>query len=55
MTKAGKKILIDALSLRIFEIQEARARLAAEELKLRGRIYELETDDPISPTPVVML
>lgn len=42
MTHKGAQIVIEALSLRVFEIQEHRERLAKEEQDLVARIKELE-------------
>lgn len=55
MTPTGAKHIIDALSIRIFEIQDARVRLAKEEGQLRARIQELEQGSVIVPTPVVVV
>jgi hypothetical protein len=42
MTPKGAAMVIDSLSLRVFEIQELRAKLGKEELQHKARIKELE-------------
>lgn len=42
MTKVGTRQVIDALALRVFEIEEIETRLSIEKQQLRERIHELE-------------
>jgi hypothetical protein len=42
MTPKGAEMVIESLSLRVFEIQDRRAKLEAEETQLAARIKELE-------------
>lgn len=42
MTPKGAEMVIESLSLRVFEIQDRRAKLEAEEAQLKARIKELE-------------
>jgi hypothetical protein len=42
MTKVGARQVIDALAMRIFEIEEVESRLSIEKQQLRERIHELE-------------
>lgn len=54
MNKAGARIIIESLSLRIFEIEEMEARLAKEKADHRARIAELEkVEDPILPDKII--
>lgn len=56
MNKAGAKLIIENLSLRIFEIEEMEARLAKEKADHRARIAELEKiEDPILPDKIISL
>lgn len=58
MTRKGAQHIIETLSLRIFELQERRDKINAEEAELRARIVELEkvTDDPeITPQRIVVV
>ena len=51
MTKVGARQVIDALAMRIFEIEETESRLSIEKQQLRERIHELEwfeDDDQVS-------
>ncbi len=42
MTPKGASMVIESLSLRVFEIQEAEQRLAKEKAQHQARIKELE-------------
>ena len=42
MTPKGASMVIESLSLRIFDIEEAEARLAKEKAQHQSRIKELE-------------
>lgn len=55
MTHKGAQIVIESLSLRVFEIQEIRERLAKEEQGLVARIKELEgrSQGSIQPQPII--
>lgn len=54
MTKKGAQILIESLSLRVFQIEETEERLSLEKAELRARIQELElVDDPIVPSSII--
>jgi hypothetical protein len=57
MTPKGAAMVIDTLSLRVFEIQETKERLSKEEEQLKARIKELEQirDRPesIQPTRII--
>jgi hypothetical protein len=57
MTPKGATMVIESMSLRIFEIQDIRTRLTAEEEHLKTRIAELEKvrDMPegIQPTRII--
>ena len=58
MTRKGAQMIIETLSLRVFEIQEIREKLDREEAKHKARIVELEkvTDDPeIMPQQIVVV
>lgn len=57
MTRKGAQMVIESLSMRIFEIQEARERLAKEEQQHRDRILELEkvSDDIVVPQRIVVV
>ena len=58
MTRKGAQLIIESLSLRVFEIQDMRERLAAEEAQHKARILELEkvTDNPeIVPSQIVVV
>jgi uncharacterized coiled-coil protein SlyX len=41
MTKKGAEILIEELSLRVFELEEYEQRLKQEMLRLKNRLKEL--------------
>jgi hypothetical protein len=56
MTSKGAQLVIDSMSMRIFEIQEIRDRLDKEEIALQSRIIELEFErdqKPIQPQPII--
>lgn len=54
MTPKGAQMVIESLSLRVFEIEEVEAKLAKEKADLQVRIRELEeTRDSIVPTPII--
>jgi hypothetical protein len=54
MTRKGAQMIIETLSLRVFEIQEMKERLTKEEEGHRARILELEQfQEPIQPQPIV--
>ena len=54
MTRKGAEIIIESLSLRIFEIQDMEARLSAEKERHRARIAELQqVSDPIQPSAIL--
>jgi FtsZ-binding cell division protein ZapB len=54
MTRKGAQMIIETLSLRVFEIQEMKERLTKEEEGHRARIFELEQfQEPIQPQPIV--
>lgn len=54
MTKKGAQMVIESLSLRIFQIEETEQRLAEEKAELRARIKELElVEDPIVPSTII--
>lgn len=59
MTRKGANIIIENLSLRIFEIEEREARLAKEKAEHRVRIQELRQttyeEDVIKPLPVITI
>jgi len=42
MTKKGAQMVMESLSLRVFEIEEIEERLAKEKAQHRARIKELE-------------
>lgn len=43
MTHNVRKLIIETLSMRIFEIQDIREKLEREEEALRARVCQLET------------
>lgn len=54
MTRKGATILIESLSLRVFEIDETTERLSKEKESLQARIRELEQiRDIVEPTPII--
>lgn len=58
MTPKGAEIVIESLSLRVFQIQDMRDRLDAEEATLKARLVELEKiRDGVPPavqvTPII--
>ena len=57
MTPKGAAMMIESLSLRVFEIQDMRDRLNKEEAQLKTRIKDLEKirDRPegIQPTRII--
>jgi hypothetical protein len=55
MTRQGAEMIIESLSLRIFEIQDVQARLEAEKEKHRARIQELRQQfiNTIEPNPII--
>ena len=61
MTPKGAQMVIEAMSLRIFQIEEAEktlseARFAEEKTRLKRRIKELElVRDQIQPTQIMVL
>lgn len=52
MTKVGARQVIDALAMRIFEIEEVESRLSIEKQQLRERIRELEWFEDGDQVPV---
>jgi hypothetical protein len=56
MTSKGAQAIIETLSLRVFDIQDARAKLADEERHVRARIKQLEKiRDAIVPDRIIAL
>ena len=59
MTPKGAAMVIESLSLRVFEIQERRERLNQEEAQLQARIRELElirdNGEPLVPTQIIVV
>lgn len=59
MTPKGAAMVIESLSLRVFEIQERRERLNQEEAQLQARIRELElirdNGEPLVPTRIIVV
>ena len=54
MTRKGAEMVIESLSLRIFEIEAFEERLAKEKAEHRARIAELEqVQDPIKPNLIL--
>ncbi len=53
MTSTGARYTIDAMAMRIFEIEDIQAKLQAEKQALRERIEELEwvTDEFFQDDP----
>lgn len=56
MTRKGAAMVIESLSLRIFDIEEHEARLAKEKATHRARIAELEqVRDPVEATRIISI
>lgn len=59
MTPRGAQMVIDAMSLRVFEIEGTQGKLAEEKAHLQKRIKELEAErdapPPIVPTRINMV
>lgn len=56
MTAKGAQMIIESLSMRVFQIEEAKERLDEEKESLQARIRELEQirdADVIRPTAIV--
>lgn len=58
MTPKGAQMVIEDLSMRVFQIDEVKARLDQEKEALQARIRELEQirdADMIQPDPIIQL
>lgn len=54
MTRKGAEMVIESLSMRVFEIDDTQQRLADEKQRLQARIKELEqVQDPIQPHHII--
>ena len=58
MTRKGAELVIETLSMRIFEIEDSQERLEDEKRQLRARIEELEwvadqVIEPIQPHHII--
>lgn len=56
MTRVGKQMIIDALAMQVFDVDERIAKLNEDKKRLQTRIMELEAErDLITPVvPIVV-